>query len=267
MSRILHTCYIIPWFLWYRLRKKHKNGHGIHSPFVYNFIKNVLEKKPENEEFNKVESHISDLRKAKEKISVTNQGAGSRRLSQKTCSISSIAKISSLGKKYGRLLFHIANYFKPATIIELGTCLGIGTSYLAAGVPKAKVYSVEADHELYLRAQNTISKCTLNNVELIHGIFDEELPVFLKKIENVDLVFFDGNHRKNSTLKYFHQCLARRNNQTIFVFDDIRWSAGMYSAWKEIINHPDVTVSIDLFRMGIVFLKKELSKQNFLLYY
>ncbi len=267
MFRIRRNCHIGLKYFCYHLRKKHRGGHGIHSPFVYEFIKNVLEKKPEIQVLDLIERHIADLRKMKEKIPVTDLGAGSKHFSQKRRTVKSIAKISGSGKKYGRLLYHLVDYFKPSTIIELGTCLGAGTSYLAAGNSRAKVFSIEGDHELFQRAQHITAKSGFNHVKLIHGNFDDELPYLLHKIDSVDLVLFDGNHRKNPTLRYFQQCLARRNNQTIFIFDDIRWSDDMWAAWKEIIHHPDVTVSIDLFRMGIVFFKKELSKQNFRLYY
>jgi hypothetical protein len=39
----------------------------------------------------------------------------------------------------------------------------------------------------------------------------------------------------------------------------------MQKAWNEITEYEGVTVSIDLFRIGIVFLKKELSKQKFII--
>jgi hypothetical protein len=44
--------------------------------------------------------------------------------------------------------------------------------------------------------------------------------------------------------------------------DDIYWSEGMTKAWQAIKKHPDVTLSIDIFDIGIVFFRKELSKQD-----
>jgi len=37
----------------------------------------------------------------------------------------------------------------------------------------------------------------------------------------------------------------------------------MQQAWLQIIKHHKVTVSIDLYHMGIVFFRKESSKENF----
>jgi predicted O-methyltransferase YrrM len=79
------------------------------------------------------------------------------------------------------------------------------------------------------------------------------------------MVFFDGNHKKEATLRYFDMCLSHIHNNSILLFDDIHWSKGMKEAWENIRQHPSVVVSIDLFSMGIVFFRKELSKQDFVL--
>jgi hypothetical protein len=39
----------------------------------------------------------------------------------------------------------------------------------------------------------------------------------------------------------------------------------MEEAWEEIKSHPKVTVTIDLFFLGLVFFRKEQVKENFCL--
>jgi len=57
--------------------------------------------------------------------------------------------------------------------------------------------------------------------------------------------------------------LKYANNNTIFIFDDIHWSDGMENAWKYIKANTRTTLTIDLFFVGIVFVKSELSKEDF----
>ena len=71
-------------------------------------------------------------------------------------------------------------------------------------------------------------------------------------------------HLKN-TLEYFNLCLKKIHNETVFVFDDIHWSEEMEEAWNEIKNHSKVRVSVDLFRMGLIFFRKELSYENYVI--
>ena len=89
----------------------------------------------------------------------------------------------------------------------------------------------------------------------------------LKEHNQLDFVFFDGNHKKKPTLSYFKQCLEVAHEDSIFIFDDIYWSTEMTEAWQEIKKHPKVTLSIDCFEMGIVFFKKEQAKEHFTVYH
>ena len=46
------------------------------------------------------------------------------------------------------------------------------------------------------------------------------------------------------------------------IMDDIYWSRDMHKAWKEIISWPEVRVSVDLFHMGILLLRRDLHKRE-----
>jgi len=99
---------------------------------------------------------------------------------------------------------------------------------------------------------------------VIKGDFTVTLPELFSKIETVDFVFIDGNHREEPTLQYFQQLLNHSTALTIFIFDDIHWSAGMEAAWQTIQQHPAVTLTVDLFFIGLVFINPDFKvKQHF----
>ena len=50
----------------------------------------------------------------------------------------------------------------------------------------------------------------------------------------------------------------------MLIFDDIYWSEGMKEAWAQIKAHPQVTATIDLFWIGLVFFKPGQAKEDFL---
>lgn len=79
----------------------------------------------------------------------------------------------------------------------------------------------------------------------------------------LDLIFFDGNHQKESTLHYFEKLLPLAHNDSVFIFDDIHWSGEMEEGWEQIKAHPRVRVSIDTFYWGLVFFRKEQEKEHF----
>jgi predicted O-methyltransferase YrrM len=86
-------------------------------------------------------------------------------------------------------------------------------------------------------------------------------------VDALDLVFIDGHHLKDPTLDYFEQCLGKAHNDSVFILDDIHWSQGMEEAWEQVKHHPRVSVTIDLYTMGLVFLRSEQAREHFRLRY
>lgn len=253
-------------YLQYYLTASNGKGHGIHSPFVFDFIKNVLNDKKDYECYYSLEKLRYELLHDKRIIEVEDFGAGSIAVPSKQKKISDITRSFLKPQKFAQLLFRIVQYYKPETIIEIGTSLGITSAYLTNGNKNAFVFTLEGSNNVASIAEENFKKLGLHHVELIRGKFDETLPAILSKICTVDLAFVDGNHRKVPTLKYFQQLLEKSNDESIFIFDDIHWSAGMEEAWQDIQQHPYVTLTIDLFFIGLVFFKKDFkAKQHFVI--
>lgn len=250
-------------YYWEGLNSK---GHGVHSPFVFDFIKFVKNDKRAYDAYNKIEHIRSELLKNKQVIEVEDFGAGSSVIKTNKRVVSRIAASSLKPRRFAQLLYRIVKYYQPNSILELGTSFGVSTSYLASAHSSAMVYTLEGATEIASIARSNFDKLKLANVELIRGDFSKTFPDVLKKLAFVDLAFVDGNHKKEPTLQYFHQLLEKRNDSSIFIFDDIHWSAEMEDAWRQIKSHEAVTLSLDLFFIGIVFFRQDFKvKQHFTL--
>ena len=241
--------------------------HGIHSPFVYELHQNLFKEKAKYYVFDEIESIRAKLLLTKKKLTVEDLGAGSTVHQSNNRAIQDIAKTSLKPTKTAQLLFHFVHHFKPNNVIELGTCLGITSAYLAKANPKGRVLTLEGSAELAKVATINFTKLEVTNITQVDGNFDVTLESALREVKEVDFIYFDGNHRKEPTLKYFEQALKFANEQSVFVFDDIYWSKGMTDAWKKIKSHPSVTVTIDCFAMGFVFFKKDQAKEHFTVYH
>ena len=251
-------------YLHYYFTASNGKGHGVHSPFVFSFIKDVLNDKKQYSCYNDIESRRRKLQADDLVIEVEDFGAGSGIIKSRDRVVKHIANSSLKPKKYAQLLFRIANYYRPETILELGTSFGITTSYLAYGNECASVYTCEGATSIASIAQNTFVELQLNNIQLLQGDFNKTVSQVFAKIKKVDLAFIDGNHRKQPTLQYFNQLLQHSENSTVLIFDDIHWSEEMEAAWLEIQQHSTVTLTIDLFFIGIVFINPEFKvKQHF----
>ena len=241
--------------------------HKVHSPFVFDLIVDVFENENSYYAFPAVELIRKKLLLSKRILTVEDMGAGSRVFKSNQRKIKDIIKHSAKKPKYAQLLFKLVNYYQPNAILELGTSLGLTTTYLAKARKKAKVYSFEGSAEICKAAKNTFKSLRVKNVQLIQGNFNVTLSETLPKIAVLDFAFFDGNHQKKPTLDYFNQCLEKANEHSVFVFDDIHWSDEMTEAWEEIKAHPEVTLTVDIFQFGIVFFRKGVEKQHFVLRY
>lgn len=243
-------------------------GHGTHSPFVFDFIKNILRDRANYQAYELIDSQREKLKADQSKLEIHDLGAGSFKGPARKKTVSSIAKTSGKPKKYIHLLYRISKYYQPEQVIELGTSLGISTISLAYGSPMCKVWTIEGSRAIAKKAAEQFQKADLNNIKSITGNFDDQLPVILNEIKSVDLCFIDGNHRKESTLRYFKWLLPKTTNNSMLIFDDIHWSNEMEQAWELIREHPAVTATIDLFFMGIVLFRHEFrQKQHFLIRY
>lgn len=251
-------------YLKYYLTASNGKGHGTHSPFVFDFITQVLNNRNHYYAYDSVEALREKLKLNKEIIQVEDMGAGSGSTKSNTRSIASIAKHAAKPKKYGQLLFRIVNHYQPYTILELGTSLGITTSYLALGNQQANLVTIEGSKAIAEKALENFAYLGVNNVKLVQGNFDRILPKTVEALAKIDMAFVDGNHRKKPTLDYFEQLLPVMTESSVMVFDDIHWSADMEEAWEQIRGDKRVMLSIDLFFLGLIFFNPAFKvKQHF----
>lgn len=248
-------------------RLKAKNRHGLHSPFVYKLVDTVIYDYADSKVYQEIENIRKKLLVDNRMITITDLGAGSLLNNNKQKRVGDIAANALKQPKLAQLLYRLAAHFKPRNMIELGTCLGITTLYLQKAAPDAHVYTMEGCPQTAGVAKETFKQAGLDAVELITGNFDDNLPGVINNLDQLDFIFVDGNHQKDATLKYFEWCLPKVHEDTLLIFDDIYWSEGMKEAWAQIKAHPQVTVTVDLFWIGLVFFKSGRVKEDFLIRY
>jgi predicted O-methyltransferase YrrM len=251
----------------YFLLSGHKRGHGIHSPFVYDLVSRVFRNKIDSVTVLAIEKVRKKLISDKRSILVRDFGSRADSLKTSLRRVSDITRYSTVPRKYGELLSNMAVEFGKPLIIELGTSVGISTMYMAASCPDATVYTIEGCPETAAIARQLFNEAGLNNIRIMEGPFEKYLPGFEDTVVKPGLVFIDGNHRKKAVIKYFNQIAEFSDYNTVIVIDDINYSKEMSEAWCVIKRHKKVSVIIDLFRMGILFFRKGINHNNYIIRY
>lgn len=251
-------------YLRYYLHAHNGKGHGMHSPFVFQFILHVLNNKSRYTPTASIEELRGVLSNDERVLEIEDFGAGSRVTKTKQRTVAEVAKSATKSKKYAQLLFRLVKHYQPKTIIELGTSLGITTAYLSSAGPASSIVTIEGSKAIANIAAKNFSALGLKNIQQQVGNFDDILPSVIKQLPAIDFSYIDGNHRYEPTVSYFKQLLPSLHNNSILVFDDIHWSAEMEKAWEEIKQHPSVQCTVDLFFLGFVFFRSEFKiKQHF----
>lgn len=241
----------------------------LHSPFVFGLYNSCIKKEiPHDESFAAIEQIRRKYQNNNKEITFTDFGASAaEKGAVRSMRINQIAKNHLKPARIARILFHLIRELKPKNCIELGSSLGITSAYLASALKQNKageLISIDACKPVIEIANETIQHCQLNDVvEFRYGTFEDQLEPVLQEMQQVDFCYIDGNHAYEATVNYFKQLLPHCHEKSILVFDDLYWSKGMKKAWEEIISHDQVTVSINLFFIGLVFFKKGQAKEHF----
>ena len=222
----------------------------------------------------KIEQLRKKLNASTTEISLVDYGAGKsdeHRTQQDmytgktvTTTVGKVCRSGSKSPFWSFLLFNLVREFKPAVCIELGTCLGISTSYQAVALSLnkvGKIVTIEGAKTLAKSAKQNIEAIGLENVRVVAGRFQDVLDEVLNESSPIDFAFIDGHHDEKATMRYFDQIIPFLANQgVVLVFDDISWSPGMKKAWKKIKVDERVKISVDLRKVGICLMKKKIEE-------
>ena len=245
------------------------NRHRIHSPYLYRLVCEVIRNGRASGELKAVEEIRKECRRSHEVIMKTDYGDGNNHSGNNSypVKIRRLALTSLTSPAHARRLFRMVRFIKAERILEIGTSLGITTAYLALANPGARIITLEGCPQLCLKAREHFSRLGIRNVEVIEGRFEVTLSQALDRLGHADLIYVDGNHRKEAMLDYYQKCLAYSFNNSVMIFDDIHAHMGMEEAWEQIRQQEEVRISLDLFFSGWIFFRKESSKQHFRLRY
>jgi predicted O-methyltransferase YrrM len=251
-------------YLRYYLTAANGRGHGVHSPFVYQLVREVLGDRKGYAEYAEIEGLRRRLLRDEGVVEVEDMGAGSALGGNGVRKVADIARHAAKPARLGQLLFRLGRYYRPGVVVELGTSLGLSTAYLAAGASGAGVWTIEGSGAIAKRARENLSGPGFSGVEVITGNFDMLLEPLVERVGPVEMAFVDGNHRCEPTLHYFDILMRHSARSSMLIFDDIHWSADMERAWAQIKVDPRVMLTVDLFFFGLVVRRNEFRvKQDF----
>jgi len=186
--------------------------------------------------------------------------------SDKTDSTKYLARVSSKRKSWASLQLKIIRNLKPEKGLEFGTCLGITAAYQAQGMQlngSGSFITMEGLESRQRFALKLFDSLKVENVHCIQGDFNETLPGVIDDFGPFEYVFIDGDHRYESTVKYFKTLLPHLTENAIVILDDIRLTDEMFKAWNKIKSDPSVSYSFDFIQVGLCFIGDTEKKESY----
>jgi len=240
--------------------------------FVVEFRNAVRKCKSFKSKYADIEEIRKQLLVSEQIIEVTDFGQGSGKFKRKigdapllyNRKVKEIASKALKSPNECYLIAGIIEYLKPESILELGTSLGISTSYISRANPASKIISVEGCHQTAAIAEKNIIKTNSLNVKILVSKFEDAIDNLMKN-NSFSMAIIDGNHAYEPVMNYFDSISQQMRKNGVIIIDDIRWSAGMRKAWMEIQKRPEVTLSVDFFQIGIVFFNKAFVKEHLMM--
>ena len=260
-------------WLKFRLTAWNTGGEGVHSPYLFEWVRMVMMDKNSFYIWGDIERCREKMLQDGRVLRFEDFGSGAKEKGEVTeRRVSDLAKNSLTGKRYAQMLSRLVNWLGQKqerkdglVIVELGTSLGITTAYLAAMDSKNKVVSYEGCEAVAAVAKENWKRLNISNIEcVVGGITADSLQMAVDRMsEQVDVAFIDANHTYARTCKYFDVLAGKVHEKSVIVVDDIHHSKEMEQAWKAICADARVTSTIDLYQMGLVFFDKHYWRRNY----
>ncbi len=243
-------------------RKRAVNQYGLHSPFLFELY-NTCFKPRFSHQFPLIDKVRNDLKTNNNLLEIKDYGAGSLVSNSQRKQVSAMYKSASISKKQGELFNRLVKYFNPSSVVELGTHLGLSGWYFLDGT-STHLHTLEGCSQTQALAKEVLSPFQ-GRIHFYLGSFEENLGPALDEIQKVEFAYIDGNHTYKGTIWNYEMLKEKSDENTVLIFDDINWSPGMKKAWDEIISKPEVSISLNCYKFGIIFFKLGIRKQDFYL--
>ena len=277
-------------YLRHCLTARHTGGHGIHSPYLFEWVRMVLSDENSYYAWGEIEKVRARMLADRRVMEFVDYGAGignresenGNREARDRRKVSDIAKRSLAKKKYAQMLARLVNWLgrplltSPSRggigdgqlamgngliIVELGTSLGVTTAYMAAMDKRNKLITYEGCPAVAEIAKENWEALGLKNIDCRVGEITAE--ILDRDLERVDVAFIDANHTYAGTRAYFNVLAEKMHRKSVMIVDDIHYNKEMEQAWREICADERVTSTMDLYQMGLVFFDKDYWKRDY----
>jgi len=208
------------------------NQYGIHSPFVYDFITKCLYNRATKSEFQRLQNYLT------ERYLLENL---------------------TLSTEQTKLLIQIIGYFNPDWLLNFSREKGFIAKALSLN-NKQEVFQIDG----YCTSKTDAPNLIKTGYDEFLSVSEEYHRTFLSLHKKpFCLVFLNENHLQKGLKECLETTLGAFSTRSIFIIKGVHNSKEKEALWEKIKTIEQVSVTVDLFFWGIIFLRKGQAKQHF----
>jgi len=240
----------------YLKKARHRRGHGIHSPFLFHLITDVVENRkrlPEYLIFKELKNTAQSLLGTFSEPSLAPVylehnlvPSNPHRLYRK----------AELPLRYGKVVFRLLREFKPASVVHYGPTLGPNLALMAMADSDRLVYQSINCPVYELVSSKLLGDAAIINVSFFNEISFPPVPP--------DFIVINYPCDAAASRHFVQKSLHSHGEDGVLIVRGIHESKEMEAIWQELISSESVRVSLDLFEIGITLFRKGLQKENFI---
>lgn len=246
------------YLLQFLLKSVSRNGIRRYPEFL-EFYDHVIDGDKYYYAFKKLDLLRAQLEQDLTLLDIVDYGAGSSYGQSPKKSVSKLVNQQVSSSYQLRLIWRLIYLFKCKNILELGSSIGLSSMYLGSVFSDSTVDVLEGNEHFVRFGKKMAKSFPIDTLHFYTGKFVDTLDYVLER-KRYDLVFIDGHHERQATFDYYKKILPHLHKDSIVIFDDIYWSKGMKEVWEMIKLESEVTYSIDLYFMGIIFFNSKSNK-------
>ncbi len=242
--------------LLYFKKARHRRGHGIHSPFLFNLITTVIENKRKVPEYKIFRQLKIESMQVLEKYSDQSPNKTYPHIFSHFTKPQKLYKKIELPLRYGKVVFRLIREFKPSSVIHYGPCLGVNLAVMALADQLIPAYQKIGVQEYEKFTMETLKDSSISNIYFLH---ENDLPAV-----HPELIMINYPYAPQMTRKIVQNHLENNGLNDVMILRGIHESKEMETIWQELIVNKNVRVSLDLFEIGIALFRAGLQKENFI---
>lgn len=211
------------------LRLRRRKGHGIHSPYLYHLITEVL--------FSRHPYYCFDELKG-------------------------YAPMDKEAHRLGRLLFRLAQDAGVTSTLYVGCQGSPDMAYLAMASTNHTVKGLACDEAALARSLAFTAGLHTDSVSIEPTFDAAAFTQQLEKVPALELVVLQPNPDKAMLMTQVEACLEKCGHSSLLLIIQPR-SKAMAACWTAAKKHPAVTTSLDTHSFGLLLFRPDLEKRHY----